>query len=600
MSIQRQMSAKAERLSIPQLKMAIQNGTVESFIGIPLLQQKVKQHQQAMAMQQAQQQQGQQQAPVAQEIMQQADQYRGIDELPTNLPTEEDERATDGEYANGGIIAFAGDGSQGQQVRDSGKSFWDTVDPNQYKTDPAYKAFADSPDITDKTYKNYLELGNTPPLTEKELQTIRHKNAFAFENDWLNSPEGKKASIQAQQMGEPKVTLPSKVNERSWTEATGDPKRGTEMAEYAAGLSDGDYARMQAAQANPIGPKTPAGTATPVGGRPNNMPLGISPDMLERLKGQKEQFVETMRGPAPNGNAGSFNLLNPGAVPPSYNPNALSNTPKRMTEAEAAQAEMLKAEAASPMGVAALPNAQNVQTAPGQRGASTTAPASGAGGEKLTPKVGLENAPSTLAKAEAVAGKSPAAAQALSMLDEFIADLKKSGQNVSRDKKEALYMALITGGLAAAGGTSPNALANIAAGMVPALQGYSKDIAGIRKDDRARLEKLVAAGISKEKIGLEAKKLGITEKHFDQMYNAKIAELGIMSGSRADMKRLSVAQGIFKTLTGKMNMPTDAELDAAWEQSQRMAGMSGASPKITDVVADYFPGNAPDKRYVPK
>jgi hypothetical protein len=112
--------------------------------------------------------------------------------------------------------------------------------------------------------------------------------------------------------------------------------------------------------------------------------------------------------------------------------------------------------------------------------------------------------------------------------------LEKSGQDVSRDKKEAFYMALIKGGLGAAGGTSPNALANIAAGAIPAMEGYSKDIAGIRKDERARLEKLIAAGVSKEKIGLEAKKLGITEKHFDQMYNAKMAQLGVMSGSRAD------------------------------------------------------------------
>ena len=267
----------------------------------------------------------------------------------------------------------------------------------------------------------------------------------------------------------------------------------------------------------------------------------------------------------------------------------------RISAAEAAQAEMLKAEAASP-GVAGLPAAQNVKIEPDRQGAG----GAGAGGERLTPKVGLENAPSTLAKAEAAVGKSPAAAQAVSMLDEFIADLKKSGQNVSRDKKEAFYMALIKGGLAAAGGTSPNALANISAGMVPAIEGYGKAIEGIRKDERARLEKLVAAGVSKEKIGLEAKKLGITEKHYDDWYKVETAKMGIMAGSREDMKRLSVAQGLFKNLTGKMIMPTDAELDTAWEQAQRMAGKSGASPKITDVVANYFPGNAPDKRYVPK
>ena len=258
---------------------------------------------------------------------------------------------------------------------------------------------------------------------------------------------------------------------------------------------------------------------------------------------------------------------------------------------------MLKAEAASPMGVAALPNAQNVQIAPDKQGAG----AGGAGGEKLTPKVGLENAPSTLAKAEAVAGKSPAAAQAVSMLDEFIADLKKSGQNVSRDKKEALYIALIKGGLAAAGGTSPNALANIAAGMVPAIEGYSKDIAGIRKDERARLEKLVAAGVSKEKIGLEAKKLGITEKHYDDWYKTKVAELGVMSGARAearntaeDLKRTSNAQGwykIFKSDIQNMGVDDDTLVSRAYQ----FAGKEPPTTPKSNVMGSYIPG----KGYVP-
>jgi len=47
-------------------------------------------------------------------------------------------------------------------------------------------------------------------------------------------------------------------------------------------------------------------------------------------------------------------------------------------------------------------------------------------------------------------------------------------------------------------------------------------------------KKLVAAGVSKEKIGLEAKKLGITEKHYDDWYKVETAKMGIMAGSRAD------------------------------------------------------------------
>jgi hypothetical protein len=400
-------------------------------------------------MQQAQQaQQGQNQVPLAAQVMQDADQYRGIDELPTNLPTAEDDQTVDDEYANGGIIAFAGN---------SGSLVPKTP---QYSSEPK----DDAESLTENN-----------PIRNRLQRVIDQAAADAA-------------------------------------------ARGQPISEYNFNES------------------------------------------IDRALGEG---IATPRPPIP------------------------SVSPRRISEAEAAQANMFTAEAASP-GVAGLPAAQNVQIAPGQQGVGT-APA---GGEKLTPRVGLENAPSTLSQAEAVAGKSPAAAQAVSMLDEFIADLKKSGQDVGRDKKEALYMALIKGGLAAAGGTSPNALANIAAGMVPAMEGYSKDIAGIRKDDRARLEKLVAAGVSKEKIGLEAKKLGITEKHFDQMYNAKMAQLGVMGGSRADaraqaedMKRLSVAQGIFGTLK-KDQLISGASDEDLWTKAQVMAGQieAPAAPK------NKFPG----------
>ena len=564
MSIQRQMSAKAERLSIPQLKMAIQNGTVESFIGIPLLQQKVKQHQQAMAMQQAQQQQGQQQAPVAQEIMQQADQYRGIDELPTNLPTEEDAQATDGEYANGGIIAFAEPTAKNNNSR--------VTDPDTNSDPLVERLREDDPEAFGRLMKGVP----TDKLTEAQFDMLPKDQQEVRERDYRADT----GSGVFKAVGTGLSAIPMAVGAAAMTPVSTVAQYGTEVLN----TRPMQYLLRKAGIMEPgqteIKNKIP--TVQDMLGKKGI--AGIPDQMISQLE-SSAVYTPTLRDTlqARDGRGETIG------------PQGLNPTP------------LAEPETIGPQGLTALPRAKNVQIAPnqppaGQRGAAPTSGAgtAPAGGEKLTPRVGLENAPSTLAKAEAVAGKSPAAAQALSMLDEFIADLKKSGESVSRDKKEAFYMALIKGGLAAAGGTSPNALANIAAGAIPAIEGYSKDIAGIRKDDRARLEKLVAAGVSKEKIGLEAKKLGITEKHFDQMYSAKIAELGIMSGSRADMKRLSVAQGIFKTLTGKMNMPTDAELDAAWEQSQRMSGMSGASPKITDVVADYFPGNAPDKRYVPK
>jgi hypothetical protein len=626
--------ADAEKLSIPQLQMAIKNGTIPAYVGVPLLQDKMRQHQQAMASQQGQQQQ----APIAAQVMQDADQYRGIDELPTNLPTAEDDQTVDDEYANGGIIAFADEG----QVRDP-----DNYDVNNFQTDRDmgnamrkrgqsflgsvgeelgnFGRFIKNPFSSKDPKANYmreLEDQADRPLTEQELQLNRRKEANNFRDEFWNSPEGKKLTIEAQQRGERTTFPPSKVMQQYYNMQQGDSKKGLEKTAEDLGISTSDVLRMQAAQPNAfqqyMREKFPSlvNDATTGSFAGNSKVPTPTPSTVKDVPFVKSENPET--GVALPYRRQKGNLT---ATPPDLSgrerelipkqdvnlaelnaPYTPAVTPKRISEAEAARAEMLKAEAASPMGVAALPNAQNVQTAPGQRGASTTAPASGAGGEKLTPKVGLENAPSTLAKAEAVAGKSPAAAQAVSMLDEFIADLKKSGQNVSRDKKEALYIALIKGGLAAAGGTSPNALANIAAGMVPAIEGYSKDIAGIRKDERARLEKLVAAGVSKEKIGLEARKLGITEKHYDDWYKAETAKLGVMSGSRADaraqaedLKRLSVAQSIFGTLK-KDQLMSGASDEDLWAKAQVMSGQieAPAAPK-SNVMGSYIPG----KGYVP-
>ena len=90
----------AEKLSIPQLRKSIQDGTIPSFIGIPLLNEKVSNAQKAKM---AAQQPPQQQPTIADQVMQQAQATVGIPALPTNLSDE-------ASYANGGIVAFASGG----------------------------------------------------------------------------------------------------------------------------------------------------------------------------------------------------------------------------------------------------------------------------------------------------------------------------------------------------------------------------------------------------------------------------------------------------------------------------------------------------------
>lgn len=81
----------AEKLDIPQLTKAVQDGTIPSFIGIPLIQEKMRERQGAMAMQPKA-------PPVAQQVMQQAMATEGVQALPSNMPES---------YAQGGILHYA-------------------------------------------------------------------------------------------------------------------------------------------------------------------------------------------------------------------------------------------------------------------------------------------------------------------------------------------------------------------------------------------------------------------------------------------------------------------------------------------------------------
>ena len=85
----------ADRMSVPQLQQAVKDGSLPAYIAVPLIQERMKDKQQAAMAAAAQQQQ---QPPVAQRVMQEADQQEALAALPTGMPQQ---------YAGGGIVAFA-------------------------------------------------------------------------------------------------------------------------------------------------------------------------------------------------------------------------------------------------------------------------------------------------------------------------------------------------------------------------------------------------------------------------------------------------------------------------------------------------------------
>jgi hypothetical protein len=94
--------ADAEKLSIPQLQKSIQDGIIPAYVGVPLLQDKMRQEKAKAVPQQPAQ------PPIAQQVMAEAAQH-GIDSAPSNLPTE---------MAGGGIVAFDDGGLANEQEED--------------------------------------------------------------------------------------------------------------------------------------------------------------------------------------------------------------------------------------------------------------------------------------------------------------------------------------------------------------------------------------------------------------------------------------------------------------------------------------------------
>lgn len=100
--------ATAERMSVDQLKEALQNKTLPAYIAIPLIEEKMdmtSRMRNMAAMQQARQAQ----SPIAEEVMQRAATEGGIDALPSNIASAQG-------MAGGGIVAFD-DGGYVEPIR---------------------------------------------------------------------------------------------------------------------------------------------------------------------------------------------------------------------------------------------------------------------------------------------------------------------------------------------------------------------------------------------------------------------------------------------------------------------------------------------------
>ena len=115
--------ADAEKMSIAQIQTGIQNGTIDAYVGIPMIAEKTKEAQKIQMAQALFREQGEPDVNVKDQVMQAADQVTrpGVPPAPT-LPATDRQRPAPSlgleaarsnmpeEYAGGGIVAFANTG----------------------------------------------------------------------------------------------------------------------------------------------------------------------------------------------------------------------------------------------------------------------------------------------------------------------------------------------------------------------------------------------------------------------------------------------------------------------------------------------------------
>ena len=509
--------AMAEKLSIPQLQQAIKAGSVPAYVGIPLLQEKIKLQR---AMQAQMGQEPQPEGTIADQIMQEAD-AEGITRLPSNLPLYDVEDTQEAEYARGGIVALAegGTGEEGPQPRSLPATTY-LYDAKPFKEDPAYREFVkDGGAGGDLRYSTFLELGNPQVSSQFEPPKGPSESEIELEKQTARDKE------TAGRWGEEAVAAAKDIG------SIGVRALGT-GADYLSRVANALGANAQ---------RTPDEYTFTRGSS------SLTP-YTDKLRAEREEAAQQAEAERPAFTQEDTDrimysdkakeVMGEGTPVP-----APSAPPKYTGESSAGY------------------GTDKTAPAGGKPGAKTPS-ATGRGIDTLSGDRGAAKAPGTLKAAEKAADsdspQSAPASQALSMLDKYVAMLEKSGESVDRDKKEALYMALIQGGLAAAGGTSPNALANIAAGMVPAMQGYQQAVAGIKKDERARLEKLLAAGLKKEEFLLQAEKLGIERQKADNWLKV-MTDKNLITASRGaggDGRNERAINAAYNSATGAFNRAT--------------------------------------------
>jgi len=468
------------------LAKTIQNGGLPAYEGIPIVEQLNGKYQTAL---QQQAMAGQTQAgliprssqPMAQDILAEAQQPEdeedsGIDELTSNLPTEE--------YAEGGIVGFAGGGSAIDEALEKifGKGNAPKITPSGAKP-------------TGITSGQQMKLP-TPPIGPSIAGSVSASSLVPLNAAGFTAPG----------------TTPAGSSGISGLINNFDPKTATNKA---------------GSSYTPVGARGPVNLNKLIkGGGDSNTLMGL--DDLKyylELKEKADKF--------PNDPTFKEEMLNVVRKNPKVLDDLLRGNDSTSLLGPIANAKTSKPPEIDPRRPTALPpNVQDVvnqfktskkegdltkkpEAAPAKAPAAPTAPVVR---EEMGPPRDL------MAAAEAPVLDTTPKEDAISKYEKM---LTQAPEQRKKERDLDFYTRLFQAGIGVASGGSRYAMENLKEAQ-PAIAGFASDIAKQREEDRNRIKDLASLGLKREEFALEVKKLGISEKQVNSItkHYADVLELG--------------------------------------------------------------------------
>lgn len=608
--------------SIDMLTKGVENGTVPAYIGIPLIQQKTQELNKSKALMGGMQQG---QPPIAQEVLDQAQQVAGLDGLSTGLPAEG--------FAPGGIIAFADGGYADEEEEDE----FDMSKDEQQLFDMLRRRLASNTE-----YGEMAGLGALPVGVAKAVSTKREVSSKVGDQPKQTKSEG---ITQLTKEGTPDGDLINKIMmkesggrrfDKQGNLLTSPKGAQGEMQVMPGTARDPGYGIRPAREGDPddlarvgreyfgkmlnkYGDTKLAAIAYNWG--PGNtdkwLMAGADPAKLPR---ETQKYSADMAGGGPvhfqsGGISDIFNMSKEEVA--DFMRRKLRMEQARDAFSKVPSAAPAAAEAAKPLSFMEYLKQGASKLRPGIGGMGVGLPALLRSGDlnegeeaelekrrKMPPTIGTGPAPAANKPApaamspadvqqeiqrlknrppmepmstEVVPEEKPAAPEAPATVDpmgnfigEYAAYLKDQKEAIAKDKEQNKYLALLQAGLGIMGGTSPYAGANIGQG---AGQGVAAYLAGQKQS-------------SADTRALQQGMLGLTRAElYDKMHTADLAQ---KKESKAESLKVSSARQKASEREGmeKLAAGIEAQIGRSIDASGKLAALESIGKSASEIAAE--------------